>query len=441
MNRPELGDKTGADVTIPNESDYFEMMACLANSLHMSASVIEQIRNGAFTFDQVDKLITQKEHLIAILKKAENSTGENTPPTPQAVQKYHESNSNIIASVGCTPAYDDKIASSDAPLPMTPAGTPTNTPSESTNSTPIRIQSNALDSPEHPKCSFQVCHACRPFFQDRLYQSFEAVLYDAQPAVTEDEIQTLPLLSPDVLRFVGLREPLQPVTLASHISEESMDIVYQQLEAIDGSDDSWTPSSGSSSDFDVEGNESIQEPYPCPGAGICPLYSRETGCAYDQGYADDHRAINHGFQNVDLSVTQQSYQHTPEHSRQRLRHMGNSIMDTPAGTSSTGSSISLPTPVTLPLTPTTSLEDSFNTELYRKLKIGKAASVCGVLDGSGNNQRGLGLDIRGTNSSSSSLGSEVEVEGGVALTEEAVGGGAPDIATGKERSGLLAPKV
>lgn len=50
------------DLTVPDESDYFDVMARLATKLQMSPSVISQIRAGTYTFDEVDKIIAQREH-------------------------------------------------------------------------------------------------------------------------------------------------------------------------------------------------------------------------------------------------------------------------------------------------------------------------------------------------------------------------------------------
>lgn len=50
------------DLTIPDESDYFDVMARLATKLQMSPSVVSQICAGTYTFDEVDKIIAQREH-------------------------------------------------------------------------------------------------------------------------------------------------------------------------------------------------------------------------------------------------------------------------------------------------------------------------------------------------------------------------------------------
>ena len=115
----------------------------------------------------------------------------------------------------------------------------------------------------------------------------------------------------------------------------------------------------------------------------------------------------------------------------RLHRVRGDMNDTPGGTSSTASSISLPTPNTMPLAPLTPTDESFDEALSRRLgKSSKAVSMLELeaLPSEKRRSRRWGLGMRGKESSSS-LGSEVEVEGGVALTEEAVETGTPDIAT------------
>lgn len=133
---------------------------------------------------------------------------------------------------------------------------------------------------------------------------------------------------------------------------------------------------------------------------------------------------------------------TPDTSLSRLRRVKDGLHDTPDGaSSSTASSISLPTPCTVPLTPLTPTKESFDQVLARRLgKSSKAVSMLEVLPSEKRQACsgfGTGLLANGSSSgdssttgtSSSSLGSELEVAGGVALTEEAVETGQPDIFT------------
>lgn len=184
-----------------------------------------------------------------------------------------------------------------------------------------------------------------------------------------------------------------------------------------------TPTSATISESESEKLEGADR-YPCPGAGVCPLYSRSAGCAYDTGFDDGLRALNHGF-GPEPDLTRM----TPENSLTKLRHTRGSISDTPGGSTSTGSSLSLPTPSTAPLTPLTPAHQSFEDALSMRLgKKNKAATISGPLGGNRRRSGRLGLSVRGKDSTSS-LGSEVEVAGGVALTEEALETGVPDVFT------------
>lgn len=49
------------DFSVPDESDFFDVMASLATSLKSSPSIVSQIRAGVYTFDEVDKIIAQRE--------------------------------------------------------------------------------------------------------------------------------------------------------------------------------------------------------------------------------------------------------------------------------------------------------------------------------------------------------------------------------------------
>lgn len=65
-------------IVVPDDSNYFDVMARFAASIKMSPSVVKQIRDGHYNYDQVEKLIAQKEHLINTIKKMEGLSTENT---------------------------------------------------------------------------------------------------------------------------------------------------------------------------------------------------------------------------------------------------------------------------------------------------------------------------------------------------------------------------
>lgn len=387
----------------PDEHDYFDVMMRRAASLGMQRPVLLQIGRGLYTFDQVNTLIKQKEHLIAVIKDAQLPTQLATPPvSPIASCSTSANTTTAIANKALAPTPrntgrreldsftpNKSAAYTDVErLPMTPIDTPKDTTSRNTRMSPTRQRHKS--SSGRPKCRFQACHTCRPFFTDRLHTlSFEAVFNDEISAVTEKDIKQLPFCDPDVVRYIGLREPPLPLPETTH-SQESLDLMLQQ--SFD-SDDDWSPISGTESEG--EGDYGDRE--------ACPMMSSMT---YSQGAARDD--VVRG---------------TPTHDGQdsHTRQTGQILIVSRTGTSSsTASSISLPTPV---LGEADAHAQPFDMALNSRTR--KTVSHIGVFpDEEG--QRGLEASRK---PSSDSLGSEIEVEGGVALTEEAVGMGLPDIIT------------
>jgi hypothetical protein len=409
---------------VPDKSNYFEMMAHVAQSLKMSSSVIQQIRDGLYNFDEVEKLVAQKEHLIATVKKMESLAAESRPASQY--NSVLQSCSSIIASLGATAAPDKQQTS---PTPTQQTSTRKDSPATTAAKPPqVKVY----------RCNYMVCHACRPFLTERIHVNIGSVVHGAQPPLTEQEAETLHMLDPEIVRGFGTRHASSEATSSPRRlgRSGSMDTTTMHAGGVLYDDETpleWTTSSNSSSmyDDDLEENCHSLDPHPCPGPGICPVYSRNSGCAYDsRDFEDGQRAHNHGFsmQNSGRSAGDESHM-TPDRSRGRLRRVESSASGTPEGTSSSASSISLPTPTTSPLTPETPPTHRFEDMMIGKP--GKAATVCGVLR-PGMNFSHARLSVASNMSgrdSRQSFGSEVEVEGGVALTEEAVETGLPDILT------------
>jgi len=415
-------------IVVPDESNYFDVMARFASSIKMSPSVVKQIRDGHYNYDQVEKLIAQKEHLISTIKKTEGLSTENTPASLHS--NVFQSHANIIASLG----FAGVLSASNQQQSDAPPSSPTKAKqgharNDSTTATTKQQTQSKLD-----RCNYMVCHACRPFLSDRLFVNIGSVVHGVYPAITQEEAATLPVLDAEVVRGLGLR---QATTATPRRLERSasLDITLAQTREGGWEDETpleWTTSSNSSSLYDDDPQElPTFDPYPCPGPGVCPVYSRNSGCAYDShDFNDGQRALNHGFVSSHQTAMAARATHTtPERPRARLRHVEGSVSDTPGRTSSSASSISLPTPITMPLTPGTPTIESYEDDIISKP--GKAATVCGVLSPSMNfdhSRLSIASDLSGKDSHDS-FGSEVEVEGGVALTEEAVETGLPDIIT------------
>lgn len=408
-------------LSVPDDSDYFEVTARMATSLNMSSSVVNQIRAGAYTFDEVDKLISQKEHLNSVIRAKEQAAVDGTlttlaKPVPGVVASVGASATSALsnAAVDAEPIYMDWSAYS-------PAG---------------RTKGRKMLR-KNDRCNYMVCHNCRPFLQDRIFTTVDTVMRGEQPPITEEEIKTLPMLLPSTIRGLGLSYVPQSIErggLGDLQRSGSLDITMQYRddtgEGADSPPSSLSSVGSSLYDDNFDNDNGSVDPYPCPGSGVCPVYSRASGCAYDSGFDDGHRAYNHGFfVDENVNPNQHASQTTPDRSRNNLRYIERGATDTPGDTVSTASSISLPTPTTSPLT--REMPDGQVYEYEHAAKGNKAATVCGVMSPSMNFQRlrlgsKTGLDSK---ESDSSFDSELEVDGGVALTEEAVGTGLPDIVT------------
>lgn len=424
-----------SSIVVPDESDYFDVMSRYAASLRMSPSVTEQIRIGQYTYDQVEKLVAQREHLISTIKQIENLSinTESTPASRQPDTFPSFSASDIVASVGITanpPASDQKqpdVAQNSSSLQQTSTGY-VSASGAMKKQPPMKTET----------CNYMVCHTCRPFLQDRLYINIGSVLDGSQPPITEAEVMTLPMMQPRIVRNFGLRQPAPDARLSPIRLQRSQSIDISLIQRGDSNNEfdtplDWTTCSTSSSSYEDDlGELRAPDPFPCPGAGVCPVYSRNSGCAYDtQDFDDGQRALAHGFTADAMPTSEHTTPHRP---LLRLHRVGRSISGSPGRSSSSASSISLPTPTTIPLTPGASTNLAFEDELvskFPKQKPGRAATICGVLSPSmdfSNARLSVGSALTGKDSDDS-FGSEIEVEGGVALTEEAVGSGLPDIRT------------
>ena len=420
----DLATTPAESAMVPDKSNYFEMMAHLAQSLRMSPSVIKQIRDGLYTFDEVEKLVAQKDKLIGTVKRMESIAAESMPASQHS--NVFQNCSSIIASLGAT-AASEKQQTSPTPTQQT------STRKDSPASTAAKQLQMKVD-----RCNYMVCHACRPFLTERIHVNIGSVVHGAQPPITEHEAETLRVLDHEIVRGFGTRQAPSGATYSPRRFERSESLDITTMHAGDGlyEDETpleWTTSSNSSSMYDYDPEEKCRslDPHPCPGPGVCPVYSRNSGCAYDsQDFDDGQRAHAHGLsmQHSGRSAGNNSHM-TPDRSRGRLRRVESSASGTPGGTSSSASSISLPTPTTFPLTPDTPATHHFEDIMIGKP--GKAATVCGVLR-PGMNFSHARLSVASNMSvgeSHESFGSEVEVDGGVALTEEAVETGLPDILT------------
>ena len=402
----------------PDCTDFIETAARLAEHLQMSPSIVGGIRAGNYNSDQIHRLLNQRRKTILTIINAKTLSGMKTSlPLPRTIQS-RSNHENVIASVGNDLAKVSQDSYKSTP-PTDSTEVPRGTSVEDFAKVPS-TKSNKFKRKSKHGCNYQVCHACRPFFKDRLHTSFESVLAGQVLPLTEGETERLPIMDPKMALTIGLRRPPMPLLPSAHLNEDA-GITIQDL---DDEDDEisvgWTPTTIGESVGDLSRPEP-RDQYPCPGAGICPVWSHHSGCAYDSDFDDGKKAFNHGF------VVDGGYQHVaPAIPRYPLYQRDGGSTGTPGRASSTAASISLPTLVTAPvdsMNPINAGHDVFSVK--KAGKVGKAKTVCGDI---GHSQRSRPSSLHGKDSKTS-MGSEVEVEGGVALTEEAVGTGVPDIIT------------
>lgn len=424
---------------VDDAPDAFNMMAQVAEGYHMHPYIVKGIREREYTVSQVNKLVGQKENVFATIKAEDGSSSTCTPTDHPQIQGQQRDSAFISAVNAC--AAEHGIARNG--MPLTAANTSTSHPASNTNTTPTK--SGAIFT-RH--CTFMVCHSCRPFFIDRTYMSFETAMSGQRTALTEKEMLHLPLLDPFITRHLGLQSrplPELPQTLQTQDSTNMTAV----LTTTDDDTDDLSPDTAMTTDSELETLD-MREAYPCPGRFHCQYWNPLHGCAYDNGFDDGLRALNHGF-GPDPDLCRM----TPENSTNSLRFAFGSIADTPGSMTSTTTSNSIPTPKTPSIIvtpmPTMDGEQSFGDSPHLRLsRVGKAASVSGARldtidevfgEPSPRAASFLGVGLHGKISddifgrplrnrlSSSSVGSEVSVEGGVALTEEAVVNASPDVAT------------
>ncbi|KAF2705954.1 hypothetical protein K504DRAFT_471389 [Pleomassaria siparia CBS 279.74] len=280
-----------------------------------------------------------------------------------------------------------------------------------------------------PSCNFQACHTCRPYYKDRSYISFEAVLSNNFVPVTPSDAAVLPVKSASKLRFIGL--------LPNPIVAD-----YDETSGPSANPADLTPSRTSLLTFkttqtDVEDLSAIRQPRR-------------------RFYKLGHRS------SADIS---RDLNNMPIFTRQGLKYAIQGIFRPSRESSSSGSNI------TLPLARTGTAREfsgggeirEFDVGSLRRVRrqkerndlrngtltvafegvssgLGPKTEAPANTDGGGENENenddeDLDSDSDFTVYSRASEGSEVEVDGGVALTEEAVETHVPDMITPKAVEG------
>ncbi|KAF1960979.1 hypothetical protein CC80DRAFT_404224 [Byssothecium circinans] len=158
-------------------------LRCELELIGLSESVIVSAEEGKYTDEQLEKLKILKRALNQAVADATQGTEAN-----QAAEK--------LAAAEESPSNNDGALNS------------------------IVEEEKALT-----RCSFRACHTCRPHLSQRIYLSFDAVYGNEIPPLADWEISTLTIKSAEVARTIGLRKPVPPPT-PLELSPLSTDMIY-----------------------------------------------------------------------------------------------------------------------------------------------------------------------------------------------------------------------
>lgn len=263
---------------------------------------------------------------------------------------------------------------------------------------------------EDNRCEFKVCHHCRPDYAVRCCMSFEAVFEDEIRPIDDYEVdQGLPVKNSRVMTRLGLRRPLPSISTRG--LDGSTYGMADHLPASDFSSDGFT----TDEEFD---DESCDQDF--------------SGSSHDGNDNSETHARDMPF----VTLREPRRAETPRCTirlvpgssiPRRLRRVPASINDeSPSHSHTTSSSISLPT---IPTTTSYTTLPGYEEEI-RKLGTHphKALTDPDFYAGPSADQSSA-FEFGASMSRESSFGSEVAVQGGLALTEEAVRTHTPDLLT------------
>lgn len=144
----------------------------------LSESVIRTAEQGQYSPLQLDTLKAQKQDLKQIIED-----------TLQGNQINHMA--ARLAALSSAPSNNDGALNSKAKNAV------------STSSLWDLTEAEDTDETQSAVCVFRACHTCRPYYRDRVYISFDAVVSADFPPVSKVEAQNLPTKSAQVMRSIG----------------------------------------------------------------------------------------------------------------------------------------------------------------------------------------------------------------------------------------------
>lgn len=376
--------KTPMELELNNQSP----LRAELQAIGLSSSVIEAAEKGFYTLEQLEILKLQKLHLKQVISLTVQGFSNNKCSTP--ITKSSENNPPVTnidgASVRVT--NNDSVGSCTIETPKHLAKE-------------LRLKHKTQFA---PPCTFKACHTCRPYYKDRIHISFGAVFAGETAPLTAQDAAVLPIGNVNVLRNIGLRQPPRRHLL----TDGPADVL-----------------SGSASQFTIQTTQSERDDLSRIRQSARNFYKLGSRSLAE---------LRNEFQMAGLQKS--------------LKNAFHNVFRTGRESSSEGSNITLPLPGTGKHRKLDQNAGEFDLGLLKRirsvrrraLEVARNDSMPIVEVVEGNEEdyvaetNGDSLDSSEDSSdysaySGSSEGSEVEVDGGVALTEEAVEMHTPDIIT------------
>lgn len=373
--------------------------------LGFSRSIIDQAEAGLYTPAQLEVLKNQKRHVHDLIAASS---------TPFSL------NNVFLRMDPQNPSFQSQPMGPRKPLPLVSRRYLTHASDVSPPTSPKQF-------PQWP-CTFKCCHQCRSYLQDRCFTSFEAVFVGQVRPLNLSDTMMLPVKSAYTLRHLPDASEQARLYSGPGTCDNSTDpsrLVFNSGLRMPDMDD-MTPTTASTDSF----------PYT--------EYSHDDDeDGSNQGAWEDEPTTAHHTNNQGSTFVYakaRAMASTPELSIHRpLRHVSGSIGDQSPHSLSSGSSISLPTPTTARTSPTFLDADAEHDDAGLVLGTPKLKTAASLSYNTHNiptvgmvcskSRYNSGGDRSFSRQSTESVGSEVEVEGGVALKEEAVGTQTPDLVT------------
>ena len=196
-----------------------ETLMLLAD-MGLSRSVIESATRGIYTPKQLDKIVTQKKRLQDLLAKQEQQYQEQKQAQEQKQQQQYEQQQKqekkqeqqrqqkqhkkgkkqqSVSSTASSLSSSSVSTNSFSHLSRRPSSCTRRHSSHCRQDSTASLLANTGFV-----CDFQCCHACRPIYRDRIYQSVDAVFNDEVEPFHPSDIADLHVSDASLLCGIGL---------------------------------------------------------------------------------------------------------------------------------------------------------------------------------------------------------------------------------------------